>query len=187
MPSCLERLMTNRVRAWGFLKHDALEEELARLHPASFAWAMACCRWSRPDAEEVLQAAYFKVLNAQAVYGGRATVKTWLFGVIRNTAADHRRRRLLEAVLVHRWFVRREAPAIGPAPDELLAREQRRARIVDALQRLARRQREVLELVFYQGMTIREAPPVMAVAAGSARVHYDRSKPLILERLRDEG
>jgi len=186
MPSCLERLMTNRVRAWDFLKHSALEEELEQLHPASFAWAMACCRWSRPDAEEVLQAAYFKVLNAQALYGGRATVRTWLFGVIRNTAADHRRRRLLEAVLVHRWFVRREAPAIAPAADELLAREQRRTRIVDALRRLARRQREVLELVFYQGMTIEQSAEVMGVSIGSARVHYDRGKRRILERLGEE-
>jgi RNA polymerase sigma-70 factor (ECF subfamily) len=186
MRSWLERLMTNRVRAWDLLKHSALEEELEQLHPASFAWAMACCRWSRPDAEEVLQAAYFKVLNAQAVYGGRATVKTWLFGVIRNTAADHRRRRFLEAVLVHRWLVRREAPALAPAADELLAREQRRRRIVDALRRLARRQREVLELVFYQGMTIEESAEVMGVSIGSARVHYDRGKRRMLGQLGEE-
>jgi RNA polymerase sigma-70 factor (ECF subfamily) len=113
-------------------------------------------------------------------------VKTWLFGVIRNTAADQRRRRILEAVLVHRCFVRREAPAIAPAADELLAREQRRRRIVDALRRLARRQREVLELVFYQGMTIEESAEVMGVSIGSARVHYDRGKRRILEQLGEE-
>src|SRR5260370_36876577 len=111
MPSCLERLMTNRVRAWDLLKHSALEEELERLHPASFAWAMACCRWSRPDAEEVRQAPYFKVLSAQAVYGGRATVKTWLFGVLRNTATDNRRRRLLGWMLGDRWSAVPQAPA----------------------------------------------------------------------------
>ncbi len=178
--------MTNRVRAWDLLKHSALEEELERLHPASFAWAMACCRWSRLDAEEVLQAAYFKVLNGQARYGGRATVKSWLFGVIRNTAADHRRRRLLDAVLVRRWFVRRATPTIAAAADELLAREEQRARIVDALRRLARRQREMLELVFYQGMTIEESAEVMGVSIGSARVHYDRGKRRILEQLGEE-
>src|SRR5258707_1134473 len=149
MPSCLERLMTNRVRAWDLLKHSALEEELERLHPASFAWAMACCRWSRPDAEEVLQAAYFKVLSAQAVYGGRATVKTWLFGVIRNTAADHRRRRLLEAMLVHRWFVRREAPAIAPAADELLGGEEGGEGVVDGVRGLGGRQGGGLGLGFF--------------------------------------
>jgi RNA polymerase sigma-70 factor (ECF subfamily) len=158
------------------LKHHALEEELERLHPASFAWAMACCRWSQPDAEEVLQMAYFKVLEGRARYGGRATVKTWLFAVIRNTAADRRRRRLLETLLLRRWLVRREAPTARPPPDELLGQERRRARILDALKRLARRQREVLDLVFYQGMTIEESAAVMGVSVGSARVHYDRAK-----------
>lgn len=174
------------MRAWDLLKQRTLEEEIEQLHPASFAWAMACCRWSRTDAEDVLQAAYFKVLNRQAVYGGRATVKSWLFGVIRNTAADHRRRRLLDVVLMQRWFVRRAPPAIAAAADELLAQEQRRARIVDALRRLARRQREVLELVFYQGMSIEESAEVMGVSVGSARVHYERGKRRILEQLGEE-
>src|SRR5262249_43542297 len=88
--------------AWDLLDHRALEEEIQRLHPASFAWAMACCRWIRPDAEEVLQMTYFKVLEGRARYSGRATVKTWLFSVIHNTAADWRRRHLLETLALHR-------------------------------------------------------------------------------------
>jgi len=169
------------------LKHSALEEEIERLHAASFAWAMACCRWRHSDAEEVLQMAYCKVLDGRARYGGRAMVKTWLFGVIRNTAADHRRRRFLETLLLRRWLARREAPPLRVPADELLAQEQRRARIQEALKRLARRQREVLELVFYQGMTIEESAEVIGVTVGSARVHYDRGKRRILEELSEEN
>jgi RNA polymerase sigma-70 factor (ECF subfamily) len=169
------------------LDHRALEEEIQRLHPASFAWAMACCRWIRPDAEEVLQMTYFKVLEGQARYSGRATVKTWLFSVIRNTAADRRRRHLLETLALHRWFVRRDAAAADPPADELLAQERRRSWILDALKRLARRQREVLDLVFYQGLTIEESAEVMGVSVGSARVHYDRGKRRLLEELGEES
>ena len=169
------------------MKHSALEEEIERLHPASFAWAMACCRWSHSDAEEVLQMAYCKVLDGRARYGGRATVKTWLFGVIRNTAADHRRRRFLDTLLLQRWIARRETTPSRPLTDELLAQEQQRALVLRRLGRLARRQREVLELVFYQGMTIEESAEVMGVTVGSARVHYDRGKRRILEELREEN
>jgi len=180
--------LPNRViGTWNGLKHSALEEEIERLHPASFAWAMACCRWIHSDAEEVLQMAYCKVLVGRARYGGRAKVKTWLFGVIRNTAADHRRRRFLEALLLRRWLARREGPLSRLAADELLAQEQRRKRVLDALKRLARRQREVLELVFYQGMTIEESAEVMGVSVGSARVHYDRGKRRILKQLAEEN
>lgn len=130
---------------------------------------------------------YFKVLEGRARYGGRATAKTWLFGVIRNTAADLRRRRLLETLLLRRWFVRQGGPTARPPADELLAQERRRARILDALNRLARRQREVLDLVFYQGMTIEEGAEVMGVSVGSARVHYDRGKRRLSELLGEEG
>jgi len=131
--------------------------------------------------------AYCKVLEGRARYGGRASVKTWLFGVIRNTAVDHRRRRFLETLLLRSWLARREAPPSRPLTDELLAQEQQRARIVGALKRLARRQREVLELVFFQGMTIEESAEVMGVTVGSARVHYDRGKRRILEELSEES
>jgi RNA polymerase sigma factor (sigma-70 family) len=63
-----------------------------------------------------------------------------------------------------------EEPSGGePGSDDRLA-------FRTALARLARRQREVLELVFSMGMTVQEAADTLAISAGSARVHYDRGK-----------
>src|SRR5205085_11823431 len=74
-----------------------LEQQLQALHADSFTWALACCDRDRADAEDVLQTVYVKIFDGKARYEARASLKTWLFAVIRKTAASHRRTR---------WFAR---------------------------------------------------------------------------------
>src|SRR5213082_1937363 len=75
-----------------------LKAELESLHSASFGWAMSCCRRDKSEAEEVLQTVYVKILEGKARYRGESSLKTWLFAVIRKTAATEYRRRLLRSL-----------------------------------------------------------------------------------------
>jgi len=59
--------------------------------------------------------------------------------------------------------------------------------LLSLLRRLAARQREVLELVFYQDLSIHEAAAVMRVSLGTARVHYERGKKNLREALARRG
>jgi RNA polymerase sigma-70 factor (ECF subfamily) len=164
-----------------------LEENLAALHAASFAWAVACCRGNRQEAEEVLQTAYLKVLDGRARFAGRASFKTWLFAVIRRTADDRRRRQGVRRFLLARWGTDRPIGTPVAGPEERLDNTERRRRIRGALEVLSRRQRQVLELVFYHDLTVREAAEVMQVSIGAARVHYDRGKKALLRALSGES
>lgn len=157
-----------------------LEDELEVLHPASFAWALACCGRRADDAEEVLQTVYLKVIEGKARYDGRSTLKTWLFSVIRRTAAGHFRWRRV------RERLRLVASPDPPAAMQRLEREETAEQIVRALARLSTRQREVIELVFYHDMTIEDAAAAMAVSIGSARVHYHRGKQRLAALLKEE-
>ena len=74
-----------------------LKPELERLHSASFGWALNCCRRDATEAEEVLQTVYLKILEGKARFRGESSLKTWLFAVIRKTAATEYRRRLLRS------------------------------------------------------------------------------------------
>ena len=152
-----------------------LECELERLHGASFGWALGCCGRNRDEAEEVLQTVYLKVLEGKARFDGRSSLKTWLFAVIRRTALAHRRTRWISALAMLRM------PTPEPAVQEH-AEDTRR--LVAALRKLARRQREVLELVFYHDMTVEEAGAAMQISVGSARVHYARGKKRLEAMLR---
>jgi RNA polymerase sigma-70 factor (ECF subfamily) len=148
-----------------------LKPQLAALHPASFAWALACCRDDPAEAEDVLQTVYEKILDGRARFEGRSSLKTWLFAVVRRTASEARRRR----VFLRPWLLL--APTERPAaPDEEQAGAERATRVREALATLAARQREVIELVFFHDFTVEEAARAMGVSAGSARVHYDRAK-----------
>jgi RNA polymerase sigma-70 factor (ECF subfamily) len=155
----------------------ALRRDIEELHDASFAWALACCAFRRDEAEDVLQTVYLKLLDGRARHDGRSSLRTWLFAVIRNTAADRRRQSWMWSLGLDRLWQRRMPQA--PGPDGAA-----RAAVRDALAALPARQREVIELVFYHEHTVEEAAQVMGVSVGSARVHYDRAKRRLAERLK---
>ena len=150
-----------------------LREQLAELHPNTFGWALSCCGGNRPLAEDVLQSAYLRVLDGRAIYRGHATFKTWLFGVVRNSAREERRRQLLRRA----GLLRYETVEIAtPDPVSTLSGRENCHGIRVALSKLSARQQEVLHLVFYQDLTIEQAASIMAISVGSARTHYERGK-----------
>src|SRR5437764_13655584 len=78
---------------------EELQGELESLHSASFGWALSCCRRDYGAAEEVLQTVYLKILEGKARFRGEASLKTWLFAVIRKTAISEHRRNMLRKIV----------------------------------------------------------------------------------------
>lgn len=158
-----------------------LKDQLEALHHASFAWAMTCCRFDTQEAMDVLQTAYLKVIDGRAAFGGKASVKTWWFSVVRNTARE--RQRSLAGLLRR---MRTPAQETAASPEIDATARQMAARVREALRALPARQREVLDLVFFHDLTIAEAADVMDVSLGTARTHYDRGKKTLRTKLSDE-
>lgn len=152
-----------------------LEADLERLHAESFAWALACCGWDRTEAEDVIQSTYLKILDGTARFEQRSAFKTFLFAVIRRTAAERRRRLQFQGLALWRWVQGRPEPERQTSEQEVhLSRAS--SQLIAALAKLPVRQKEVLHLVFYQDLSISEAADVMGVSLGTARQHYDRGK-----------
>ena len=118
-----------------------------------------------------MQTAYLKIVDGRARFADQSQFRAFLFGVIRRTANEERRRRLV-----------RRTVSLGLATDHVtdgdaltpIVRAETSARLIEALRQLPPRQREVLHLVFYGELTVNEAAIAMGVSVGSARVHYDR-------------
>lgn len=154
------------------MEEEELRSELEGHHPAAYGWALHCCGRNPGDAEDVLQTAYVKILGGRARFNGGSSFRTWLFAVIRNTAVDQQRswwRRLLRE---SGWSAQQR----GAPGDARLDAPADYVELENAMMQLSNRQREVLHLTFYQGMTVEEAAEVMSVSVGSARTHYARGK-----------
>ena len=159
---------------------NEIEAEIEGLHAAGFAWALACCGRSREDAEDVLQTSYLKILDGRAQFAGRSSFKTFLFGVVRRTASEMRRRNAWRGLLLGEGARWKEPAAPGLEPEGRLTLEKAQAK-------LPRRQREVLALVFSMGMTVEEAAATLSISVGSARVHYDRGKRRLAAEIGAKG
>jgi len=161
-----------------------LRAALERHHPECMGWAMACCGFDRSEASDVLQDTYLKVLDGRAVFRGESSFRTWLFGVVRRTANEHRRNvlRRLSAL----WRIE-SVDVVAPATDPDAAIDGRASadRLRAALRTLPTRQRQVLHLVFHEDLTVEAAAGVMGVSVGSARTHYARGKARLRTLMRE--
>jgi len=153
-----------------------LQELLESHHAAAYGWALNCSASDPGDAADVLQNTYQKILQGRARYGGTSSFRTWLFAVIRNTAAEERRRRWIRGLRLTSYAQKRESEPEESHGGENSEQAERASALQQALAQLPRRQREVLHLVFYQDLTIEAAAEVMRVSLGSARTHYTRGK-----------
>jgi RNA polymerase sigma-70 factor (ECF subfamily) len=159
---------------------DTLHDRLRAHHRESWSWSLACCRGDVARAEEALQVTYQKTLDGRARYDGRSSFKTWLFGVIRLTALDQRRRDW------RHWLRLAPLSEAEGRPDGGVADtrgDERCAEVRAALGGLAERQAQVLRLVFYHDLTLDEAAAAMGVSPGTARTHYERGKERLRRRL----
>ena len=151
---------------------------LAALHDSAYRWALTCCGFDEDQAREVMQMVYVEVLSGRAVFGGRSSVKTWLFAVVRRTTlrlAARSRRPVPPAQVVEATDDDACANGVG--------RTETRALVREALTRLSPRQRQVVELVYYHELTLAEAAAVLGTRLGTARQHFHRAKRTLAQNL----
>lgn len=170
------------------MNRDEIEAKLALLHPDAFAWAIRCTSGDREGAGDALHAAYERILTGRARFEGRSSFRTWLFGVVRRTALEERRRSWLRLTRLRRWFDGGGGGDADPPADagRTLVERETSARLEHALSRLSVRQRDVLHLVFYQELTVEEAAGVLGTKVGTARTHYERGKARLRALLQGE-
>ena len=152
-----------------------LRHIISQQHEASYRWACHCCHGDPELAKDVLQSVYLKILEGKARFDQQSQVKTWLFSIIRFTAIDELKKQTSPA------FV--DLKEVTEQAQEHSKNTDKYHRFLD---QLSEKQREVLLLVFYHGLTIEAASEVMACKLGTARTHYQRGKKRLKEMIEHE-
>ena len=113
--------------------------------------------------------------------------RAWLLEVTRRVCTGHKRRLRVVQPLSDEMRPQLAAPfGEADAEDNAIGREQAAA-IECGLAELPERQREVLYLVFAEGLTLEQSAAVLGVSAGSARTHYHRGKQAMRLWLQKQG
>jgi RNA polymerase sigma-70 factor (ECF subfamily) len=150
---------------------------LEAIHSQVYGWALSRCDFDHATAEDLMQQAYVELLSGNARFDNKSTLSTFVFSVVQNLARSRFRRvssRLRLVKKYHRESIVEHVETKEHAVDDGIWR---------AVRALPARQRDIIELVFCRELTIEQASAVMGVTTGTGRVHYDRAKKALRERL----
>mgnify|MGYP001364699596 CR=1 FL=1 len=124
-------------------------------------------------AEDVVQDSLLTVWNSARSYEGKSRLSAWLLGIIHHTAMKALRHSTIpidndmQSRLVEK----------SPSPEEQTQSNERSEMIQNYIQKLSPEHRAVLDLVFYQGMTMSEAADICGCPVGTikSRLSYARA------------
>lgn len=133
------------------------------------------------QAQELTQETFVKAWKGLPAFRGDSTLWTWLYRIAYHTALDFLRKKKRQEDLVVLEETGGELPK-GPENDplELVIKRDKEEDLHQALSRLSFRQRAVLILYYFQGLSYREIAAVTRRPLGSIRADLHRGK----ERLR---
>ena len=131
-------------------------------------------------AEEVLQDVMLAVWHGSARFRGDASVLTWMFAIARHHAFKAREHHSQTDVPI----LEDQIAESQDSPAEAFERRERRTAIHEALHQLSIEQREIIELVFYHGLTGPEVASVTGVALGTVKSRLRRAKRHLSRLLR---
>jgi RNA polymerase sigma-70 factor (ECF subfamily) len=117
-------------------------------------------------AEDLLSEVFLDVWRHAASFQARSSVSTWLLAIARHKALSARRRRI-DAALDQDVAAGIRDPADDP--EISLQKKDRSELLRQSLANLSRKHREVLDLVYYHGKSVKEVAEIAGVAEATVK------------------
>jgi RNA polymerase sigma-70 factor, ECF subfamily len=157
-------------------------EAFAALYDLYFPRVYNYARYRVQDpmlADDITAQAFERALSALSRYdAGRAPFGAWLFAIVRNTVRDH-----LRAARRRRWLPLEVLWGRGGSarsPEEAALRSEWRQRVLEAVQHLGEREREIIALKYGANLSNKDIALLLGLTPNHVNVLVSRS----YERLR---
>lgn len=144
---------------------------------------------NKATAEEFVNEVFMEIWQHAGRYEGRSSPTTWMMAIAHNKAVSGLRKRrettgVDEAAMA-------EVPDLDDDPEETTQKQDKGRIMRTCIGRLSPDHREILDLVYYQEMSVGEAAEVLGIPENTVktRMFYARKKlsELLLERGIDRG
>jgi RNA polymerase sigma-70 factor (ECF subfamily) len=154
-------------------------DELICLFEARVMKTALCLTRHTADAEDVAQEVYIKIFRFLGSYREEEKLEHWVYRITVNAFRDWRRRRRLWLPLSH------VAAAFQPR-DAVVDREIR-SRLLDSLDRLSDREREVFVLIEIEEVETAEVAEILGCKPSTVRGYLHSAREKLRGRLRELG
>jgi len=134
-------------------------------------------------AEEIVQDALVAVHQKW----DRLTDQQKALAYLRQAVVNRSRSALRHRGVVTRHLARQQLPETAPGADHPVLGDSRRRMVLDALQQLPRRQREVLALRYYLDLSEAEIAETLGISRGAVKSHASRGAATLRPILEEMG
>jgi RNA polymerase sigma-70 factor (ECF subfamily) len=156
---------------------EALDELIRRWEGKLFYYVRRLVA-DEPDAWDVLQQTWVRVLNGIGKVRDSGKLVPWLYRVARNTAISHRK-----SLLARQGHLDRDAIVEDLADMEVLETDWTAEEVHRGMNDISASHRDVLTLFFLQDLTIKEIAEVAGVSEGTVKSRLFYGKKALREVL----
>lgn len=139
----------------------------------------------RERARDVVQDAFFRLVEVEDWQALRRHVKAWLYRVCRNRALDVKKKERPMQSATPEELARRQSP--GPDPAEQLDSRRAAGALSTMIEALPEKQKEVVRLKFQEGLSYREIAEVTGHSTGNVGYLLHCGVKTLREALAHEG
>ena len=143
---------------------------------------------TRERAEEVMQETFVRVWRGASGFQGKeASFSTWLYTISHHLAASELRKRHYPSIPLSKEPKMEQLIEANEASfEQQLIRKEEREIVKRSILRLPHRQREVIVLRHYEGLTFREISDIVGCPLGTAKTRFHHGIRKLYKLLRTE-